>query len=43
MRNAAKKGTPQNKRGPIAPSDKLRKRQDNSIVISKKKKPRAKK
>jgi len=39
----AKRGTPQNKRGPVAPSDKLRKRQDNNIGYIPKKKPRTKK
>ena len=39
----AKRGTPQNKRGPSMPSDKQRKKQDNNIGYTPKKKPRTKK
>ena len=42
MIECAKKGTPEHKRGPAQPSDKLRKRMNNDIVAVKKRKPKKK-
>ena len=36
----AKRGTPSNRRGPKMPSDKMRKKLNNDLVITKKRKPK---